>query len=101
MDPLLREFEDFDQIAFPEAYQIPVRHSWMWDGFEHVDPVKEANAQAIRLQNNTTTLAEECAREGKDFETTIHQIAYENELKKKLGINNTSVTGKEISEDEE
>lgn len=101
LDPLLREFEDFDQIAFPEAYQIPVRHSWMWDGFEHVDPVKEANAQAIRLQNNTTTLAEECAREGKDFETTIHQIAYENELKKKLGINNTSVTGKEFSEDEE
>ena len=28
------------------------------DGHEHVDPAKEANAQATRLANNTTTLAD-------------------------------------------
>src|SRR5690606_4663797 len=32
-------------------------HQWFWDGQEHVDPAKEASAQATRLQNNTTTLA--------------------------------------------
>ena len=26
-------------------------HSFFWDGREHVDPAKEANAQAIRLAN--------------------------------------------------
>ena len=32
-------------------------HQWFWDGHEHVDPAKEANAQKIRLANHTTTLA--------------------------------------------
>ena len=48
-------------------------HYWMWDGFEHVDPVKEANAQALRLANGVTTLAEECAREGRDYQTLLRQ----------------------------
>ncbi|MFN7843635.1 MAG: phage portal protein, partial [Pirellula sp.] len=34
-------------------------HQWFWDGHEHVDPAKEANAQSIRLASNTTTLAYE------------------------------------------
>ena len=37
-------------------------HQWFWDGFEHVDPSKEASAQATRLTNHTTTLATDCAR---------------------------------------
>ncbi|MER3462127.1 MAG: hypothetical protein C4342_03740, partial [Armatimonadota bacterium] len=37
-------------------------HQWFWDGHEHVDPEKEANAQATRLANHTTTLADEYAR---------------------------------------
>ena len=37
-------------------------HQWFWDGHEHVDPAKEANAQATRLANHTTTLADEYAR---------------------------------------
>jgi len=32
-------------------------HQWFWDGREHVDPQKEATAQAQRLVNHTTTLA--------------------------------------------
>ena len=39
-------------------------HTWMWDGTSHVDPLKEANAQAVRLSNHTTTLADEYARAG-------------------------------------
>src|SRR5690606_5512143 len=39
-----------------------VPHTWFWDGVEHVDPAKEANAQATRLDNHTTTLAIEYAR---------------------------------------
>ena len=58
----------------------------MWDGFEHVDPVKEANAQATRLANRTTTLAEECAREGKDYEFVLRQIAREAALAAELGL---------------
>ena len=48
--------------------------------------VKEANAQAIRLQSRTTSLAAEYARQGKDWETELEQIAKEQKLMKQLGI---------------
>lgn len=41
---------------------------WMWDGREHVDPVKEATAQEIRLRNGTTSPQIEASREGRDWE---------------------------------
>ena len=38
-------------------------HQWFFDGTEHVDPAKEAKAQAARLGSHTTTLAIEYARQ--------------------------------------
>ena len=61
-------------------------HQWFWDGTEHVDPAKEASAQATRLSNNTTTLATEYARQGKDWETELRQRAKEKQLMKELGL---------------
>ncbi|MCL2647573.1 MAG: phage portal protein [Phycisphaerales bacterium] len=61
-------------------------HQWFWDGQEHVDPNKEANAQATRLQNNTTTLAYEYARQGRDWEDELRQRAKEVALMNKLGL---------------
>ena len=61
-------------------------HSWMFDGFEHVDPVKEANAQTIRLENNTTTLAAECAKQGLDWEVVLEQKAKELKKMQALGL---------------
>ena len=61
-------------------------HQWFWDGHEHVDPLKEASAQATRLANHTTTLACEYARQGKDWEAELRQRARELELMDELGI---------------
>jgi len=61
-------------------------HQWFWDGHEHVDPLKEASAQATRLTSNTTTLAQEYARQGKDWETELRQRAKEVALMKELGL---------------
>ncbi len=61
-------------------------HQWFWDGHEHVDPQKEAAAQAQRLTSNTTTLATEYARQGKDWETELRQRAKEVALMKELGL---------------
>ncbi len=66
----LREFCLVHKLKMTET-----PHLWMWDGTEHVDPAKEANAQAMRLQNLTTTLATEYAKQGKDWEAELHQIA--------------------------
>ena len=61
-------------------------HQWFWDGHEHVDPQKEATAQAQRLASNTTTLAAEYARQGLDWEEQLEQRARELEVMRKLGL---------------
>jgi len=61
-------------------------HQWFWDGVEHVDPFKEARAQETRLKNRTTTLAHEYARQGKDWETELRQLAREKKLMNELGL---------------
>ena len=70
-------------------------HCWFWDGMEHVDPSKEASAQEKRLKNHTTTLATEFAKQGKDWETELRQIAREKKLIKELDISTAKIT-KEI-----
>jgi lambda family phage portal protein len=61
-------------------------HDWIWPGIEHVDPQKEANAQAIRLANGMTSFDEECARQGVDPDTRAENIAKGLERWKRLGI---------------
>jgi lambda family phage portal protein len=61
-------------------------HAWFWDGVEHVDPAKEASAQATRLANHTTTLAVEFARQGRDWEQELRQRAKELSLMNALGL---------------
>ena len=77
-------------------------HQWFWDGHEHVDPAKEANAQATRLANHTTTLADEYARRGQDWETQLRQRAKERSLMDELGLSNeASQPADESTEDED
>lgn len=67
------------QLA-PAGYFEMLPHEWMWDGTEHVDPQKEANAQKIRLTSGTTTKAHEFAMQGKDYEQEMRQQGREQEL---------------------
>jgi lambda family phage portal protein len=59
---------------------------WMWPGQEHVDPAKEATAQATRLASGTATLAREYARAGLDWEAEMRQRAKEVALARELGL---------------
>lgn len=63
---------------------------WAWDSGEHVDPLKEASAIDIRLANNTTTLATEYARFGRDWKVELRQRAAEIAYAKELGIDLTN-----------
>lgn len=60
--------------------------SWVWDGKDHVDPAKEANAAETRLRTMTTTLASEYARQGKAWDVELRQIAAERQLMAELGL---------------
>ena len=73
-------------------------HQWFWDGQEHVDPAKEANAQATRLGNHTTTLAYEFARQGRDWESELRQRAKEVALVRELGLSEPQAPEPEESE---
>ncbi|NLW83066.1 MAG: phage portal protein [Phycisphaerae bacterium] len=78
-----------------------VPHEWFFDGVEHVDPVKEANAQRIRLDSNTTTLAAEFARQGRDWETELHQRAKEKQLLTQLGLMDETLTPTVLVEEDD
>ena len=51
-----------------------------------MDPLKEANAQAKRLETGATTLAIEYARVGLDWEEQLRQRAKEVALMNELGL---------------
>jgi len=75
-DPTLRRW--FQEAALlglvPQDFKRRrVAHRWMWDGFPHADPVKEAQALAIRLANYAETLANHYAGEGRDYDQEIDQ----------------------------
>lgn len=92
MDRILEEW--LDEAALIEGYlpqaarkaNIELPHQWFWDGVGHVDPQKDANAQETRLRNHTTTLAEEYAKDGRDWEPAIRQRAKELKLMQDLGV---------------
>lgn len=73
-------------LNFNPKIMVASPHQWFWDGTEHVDPAKEATAQAQRLASHTTTLAAEYARQGKDWETEIQQCGKEAQLLTQLGL---------------
>ena len=74
-------------------------HQWFWDGREHVDPQKEATAQATRLASHTTTLADEYARKGQDWEAQLRQRAKELALMTELGLAPAAAPISPLSED--
>ena len=64
----------------------PPHSMWYFDGFEHVDPVKEAQAQQIKLANFTTSLATEYGKQGRDWEDELIEIAKERQRMQELGL---------------
>lgn len=79
--------------------QPPV--AWYWDGFEHVDPKKEAEAQAIRLRSNATNLAIEYGKLGLDYEDALRQRANEIKLLRELGLPLDEAVPQTASSDDE
>jgi lambda family phage portal protein len=64
----------------------PVPHSWFWSAAPHVDPAKEAVAAKTRLEAGLTTLADEFASVGKDWQEQMRQRAKEQALAASFGL---------------
>jgi len=74
---------------------------WFWDGNEHVDPAKEANAAEILLRNNLLTLAHYYAAQGQDWRDAIMQRAEEIKLCEEQGVPWNQVVSKSPDDEEE
>ena len=91
LDPLLERWIDEAALVdgmIPDG--LPPRDQWTWrwrwDGHEHIDPLKEANAETVGIEAKTVSRSEACARRGKDWRQVFRQIAAEESYAAELGI---------------
>jgi capsid protein len=63
-----------------------VRYKWTWPARPHVDPSKEASAEATSLENQTLTLTDALAARGKSLETHIDTLKRERDLLEAAGL---------------
>ena len=86
LEKIFAEFNKEARLVFDDYGKMPqdFDYYWDWPGYEHVDPLKVANAQRVKLENKTTTLAREYAAQGLFYEDEIEQLKYEQGLTKDL-----------------
>lgn len=105
LDRILRRWVDV-AVRVPGYLREPwkrelmrrIPHTWLWRGRKHVDPVKEATAARVRLETLTSTLSDELADAGRDFEAHMSQLDREASLKGKLRLTHTKpLTGPQVT----
>lgn len=67
---------------------------WIGPGRGWVDPVKEAEAAALRMETMVSTLEMECAEQGFDYEEILDQIEREEAELKMRGLSRATVAGR-------
>ncbi len=72
--------------GFYENKALWCRCKWIGPGRGWIDPVKEAKASKIRLEIGLSTLEDECATQGLDWEEVLEQRAREQTKMQELGL---------------
>ena len=75
-----------DAPDFYAKYPLYVRSEWIGPGRGWIDPTKEAQAAIIRMNSGISTLQQECAEQGLDWQDTLEQRAREFRRMEELGI---------------
>lgn len=85
----LEEAVDLGRVEAPDFYALQhayTRARWTFAGRGWVDPTKEATAAQIRMEIGVSTLEQECAEQGLDWEDVAEQRAYERQRLDELGL---------------
>jgi lambda family phage portal protein len=85
----LEEVIEAGLIEAPDFYEYRrayARSRWIGPGRGWVDPVKEAKAAQTRMDIGVSTLENECAEQGLDWEEVLEQRARERERMAELGL---------------
>ena len=75
-----------DAPDFYERRAAWIRCKWIGPGRGWVDPVKEVKAAQLRMQIDLSTLEDECAAQGLDWEEVLEQLAREKAKIMELGL---------------
>jgi lambda family phage portal protein len=62
------------------------RAAWIGGGWGWVDPVKEVQSSTQAVAGNLSTLADECAAQGRDWEEVLEQRKREEDRRRELGL---------------
>lgn len=89
----------FDAPGFYERKWAYCRGLWIGGGWGWVDPVKEIEASKMAIDYNLSTLADECAANGRDYEEVIEQRKREKSQVNAAGLGESPTkAGKPIDE---
>lgn len=89
-----------EPAGWPKFWEAPgayLRGRWIGPGRGYVDPVKEMQASALRVEGLVSTLRDENADQGRDFEETLDQLEAENEMLADRGLTRGSLVAVEQS----
>jgi len=86
LSPLFRLWASEYRLATGRRISAETRHDWYFDGFEHVDPSKEASADDVRLKNHTLSYQRYYSRRGLDWRSEFDRIAEAQEYASEKGI---------------
>ena len=79
--------EDIPAVdLFGDAREDWMRVSWIAPGWGWVDPVKEVESSTMAIEANLSTLADECAAQGRDWEDVLTQQKREQDRRQELGL---------------
>lgn len=90
------------QVKAPGYYDHVYAYSrakWIGPGRGQIDPVKEAEAAQIRMDALLSTLEDECAEQGKDWNEVIEQVAIENKRLAELGLQRMTFVAPALSKE--
>jgi lambda family phage portal protein len=80
---LAGDLPDVDYYEAPRDYAA-VR--WILPGWDWLDPQKEVNASQTSINSHLSTLADECAARGADWQANLEQAAREARYRRELGL---------------
>jgi lambda family phage portal protein len=93
-----------DAPGFYDNRSAYCRTRWIGPGRGWIDGQREAQAAETRMKNSMSTLEDECAEQGKDWEEVLEQRAKEKQYGEQLGLKDVHLPpaqgGAQVVEDE-
>lgn len=81
---------DLPAVPFYQYRQDWTKAQWIAPGRGWVDPTKEVEASRSAIEGHISTLADEAAQAGRDWEEVLEQRAREEAKRKELGLDSAS-----------